>query len=860
MKVRGWPSGGSIHSPLPARVSRHKSNMASYGLDLYSLESLLEESQSHLPQTDRTTINRDLNSLIQQTNELSAALQFPYHHESRMDAVLAARGFDNEKHRRTLQGVMASRIFSEPPQAVHVGDIGQFLQHRHNTILLTAIEEAKKKTLESHDEAYARTLDAEWKQAKNDLENLLGSRRGYAAPPQVTPMLEDAAPAFPQALPPSPWTSAAPTRPSVMDQRMRAYADQVRELSAAYSRKEESGNPIQKFREGCAQVSRVVATTMERQRLVSESWEIIKFLMEDERPVGRTALTAGTATGAPASQMRLVKASRACLEAQYFQHMRMQLLEQGLQTSMPPRQVVNMYRQQAEQGQRVSPVWANIYFSFRSGQHDAAVEFADEAPGVVPGVVREELRRYQQSSDRQTYEASEQLKGHWRLQSNRAHLGTDPYEVAVYSILMRDEFNRALHALLKTCQDFLWFRLCYIKSVGDANVDPSNPSASTLRAFQAQLLTESSAALKQQIEDRLLWFKALLHAGLFGQAIHHLMTEIDGFQVEAVHFAIALHGAQLLPVTARLEDPLLVQEKVNVFLVVHEYCKFIAPTNATDAVAYYNVLERDNEAIVDDLVINLAVEQGFHAEVFPWTDFSDPYGKSGGVEAAFGREHTRRLAASAAERAHQLGKYSAMVDLYLVAVQLSRGQDDEVREYVNAVLEEVNKLLSCVLQVGTPNRDEFLALARKVDQVLQYLNVGRQVDRLAGRFATFQKLLDFADFFQAIRDEQDNRAIEIAERCDVLPINDADLPGKVRAYRESLDNCIKRDFASFVAGFLHLLRRNKWTLQQSGVRGAEVARIKQRAACVMNFVGQSDIVMSMDVQKRLMDLQLAIAE
>eukprot|EP00667_Euglena_gracilis_P002443 EG_transcript_2443 len=785
-----------------------------------------------------------------------------------MDAVLAARGFDNERHRRTLQGVMASRIFSEPPQAVHVGDIGQFLQHRHNTILLTAIEEAKKKTLQSHDDAYARMLDDEWKQAKQDLENLLGSRRGYAAPPQVTPMLEDITPAFPQALPPSPWPSAAPTRPSVMDQRMRAYADQVRELSAAYSRREEAGNPIQKFREGCTQVSRAVATTMERQRLVGESWEIIKFLTEEERPGGRPAAAAaalaGAAPGVPANQMRLAKASRACLETQYFQYMRAQLMQQGLQTSMPPRQVVNLYRQQAEQGQRVSPVWANVYYAFRSGQYEAAVEFADEAPGVIPGVVREELRRYQLSADKQTHEASEQLKSHWRdLQSKRAteaHLGTDPYEVAVYTILVRDEFHKALHAILKTCQDFLWFRLCYIKSVGDANVDPINPTNSTLRAFQAQLLAESAAPLKQQMEDRLLWFKTLLYAGLFGQAIHHLMTEVDGFQVEAVHFAIALHGAKLLPVTGRLEDPLLVQEKVNVYLIVHEYCKFIAPTNATDAVAYYNVLERDNEAVVDELVINLAVDQGFHAEVFPWTDFTDPFGKSGGVEAAFGRERARRLAASAAERAHLLGKYAAMVDLYLVAVQLSRGQDEEVREYANAVLEQVNKLLSCVLQVGTPNRAEYLALAQKVDKVLDFLKVGRQVDRLAGPFATFRQLLAFADFFQRIRDEQDTTALEVADRCSVLPLSEADLPTKVRQFREALDDCVKRDFASFVAGYLHLLRRRKWALQQSGVRGAEVASIKQRAACVMNFVGQSGIVMSMDVQKRLMDLQLAIAE
>lgn len=47
-------------------------------------------------------------------------------------------------------------------------------------------------------------------------------------------------------------------------------------------------------------------------------------------------------------------------------------------------------------------------------------------------------------------------------------------------------------------------------------------------------------------------------------------------------------------------------------------------------------------------------------------------------------------------------------------------------------------------------------------------------------------------------------------------------PPQVRQFREALDDCVKRDFASFVAGYLHLLRRRKWALQQSGVRGAEV--------------------------------------
>jgi hypothetical protein len=837
--------------------------MGTYGYDLRTLESLLEESQSHLPQTERTAINRDLTGLIQQTNELSSSIQAPYRHESRMDVVLASRGFDNERHRRTLQGVMASRVFTEPPQAAKPVDLGLFLQHRHNLILLTAIEETKKKTLDSHEEAYARTLDAEWAQAKLDLEGLLGQRRGHAMGPQPSiPELPQIAAA--QAVQALPWVPAvAGAKPTVMDARMKAYADQVKELAAAYLRQEEAGLPIRKFRDGCATAARTAPGTVERQRLVSECWEIIRFLTDDTG--GALTSLSMALEGAALAQMKLVKNSRSCLESQYWQHMRARLAEHGQPLNLPVRQVVDLYRQQTEGSHWGHPAWATVYLGFRSGQYEAALQSADEAAGVVPPVVREEIRRYVQTANRQAFEASEALRAHWRDLQNRwandPHVGADPFEVAVHLLLIRGESHRAVHSLVKTCQDFLWFKLCFVKSAGDGpnDADASNPAAPTLRAVQAQLLAESAAGLKQQTADRLLWFKALLYVGLFGQAIHYLMTELDGFQVEAVHFAIALNAFRILPTTPKPDDPILVEDKVNLYLIVHEYGKFIAPTNALEAVSYYAVLDPENEGAVDALLATLLVDHGFHAELFPSSELLDPYGAAGAVEGVLGHDRTRRLALRAAERAHQLGKYSAMVAMYLVAVQLSRGQDDEVREYAAAVLEEVNRLLGGVLQVGTPNREEYLSVAQKVDQVLRSLSASRQVDVVSGRYATFRTLMALAEFFQCVREEADSRALQIAEEVGLLPTGEADVQNKARAFRTGLDESVKRDFAAFVAAFLSLLLRRSRALRQMGTAGPEVLRIKERAHCVMNFVGQSGVTMSMDVQKRLMDLQEAIA-
>lgn len=46
----------------------------------------------------------------------------------------------------------------------------------------------------------------------------------------------------------------------------------------------------------------------------------------------------------------------------------------------------------------------------------------------------------------------------------------------------------------------------------------------------------------------------------------------------------------------------VVEDKVNLYLIVHEYGKFIAPTNALEAVSYYAVLDPENEGAVDALL------------------------------------------------------------------------------------------------------------------------------------------------------------------------------------------------------------------------------------------------------------------
>lgn len=59
------------------------------------------------------------------------------------DYLLAGKGFDVEKYRRSLSKIDLKTAF-EPLEPLAETDIDGYLKHEHNMIILTAIEEAKK--------------------------------------------------------------------------------------------------------------------------------------------------------------------------------------------------------------------------------------------------------------------------------------------------------------------------------------------------------------------------------------------------------------------------------------------------------------------------------------------------------------------------------------------------------------------------------------------------------------------------------------------------------------------------------------------------------------------------------------------
>lgn len=90
--------------------------------------------------------------------------------------LLASHGFDAEKHARQLSAIDLKTTF-EPLEPIGDTDVQQFLQHEHEMLIITAIEEAKKATQEQFDEAFLRSMQSEWDADKREILQAIAQRR-----------------------------------------------------------------------------------------------------------------------------------------------------------------------------------------------------------------------------------------------------------------------------------------------------------------------------------------------------------------------------------------------------------------------------------------------------------------------------------------------------------------------------------------------------------------------------------------------------------------------------------------------------------------------------------------------------------
>jgi Nup93/Nic96 protein len=170
----------------------------------------------------------------------------------------------------------------------------------------------------------------------------------------------------------------------------------------------------------------------------------------------------------------------------------------------------------------------------------------------------------------------------------------DRFEHAVYQIIARIKPPAGIPVVSSSIEDFAWLKLSHVQCRPDTLPAALRQMEFTLADFQKVFDEYGPEHFDPTGGAPMTYFRLLLLSQRFVDAIKHLgAAGAAGYQVEAVHFAIALDYFGLLP------------DSVDMVRLLRQYAARFARTDPGDALEYL-VLLRDpaeRERAVKDLVL-----------------------------------------------------------------------------------------------------------------------------------------------------------------------------------------------------------------------------------------------------------------
>eukprot|EP01027_Heterolobosea_sp_BB2_P016822 GEZU01023894.1.p1 GENE.GEZU01023894.1~~GEZU01023894.1.p1 ORF type:complete len:902 (-),score=294.65 GEZU01023894.1:184-2889(-) len=828
-------------------------------------KDLLEESTHLIPEAEQQHLHKGLGHVFDQSKKiLTTAKKIDVPAQSKALYLLAAKGFDVESYNRSLGSVHLKAAF-EPMEPIVETDIDGYLKHEHDMTVLVAIEEAKKLTNAKFDGNFSAYMDADWRVAREELKQaLLLRKHGLGACAQDRYMVSKYQPesGLTTGFVEHPYALAKRGRTN-MDARMKAYAAVVYYLNQ--HRKSGKLFPvIQRFIE----VAKEMDDRETRKREVVECWTLLQSMLNEEETVAKgiqpTGLKAANKPGAAVAssssadasvspQMRTQQLSGAkrFLENQYRAHIIEFVNKNRHQSGLPadgnvsPLDLIRgylnakynrdgMWPDSFEDMCDGYPLWPLIFFCLRCGYISEAIEVAQRMENRVGRDLITCLKNYTNMDSLPT-SVFDQLNTEYR----RVRHERDLFKQAVYLVVGRCDTERTIPEVFAKTEDFMWLKLSIIRETGGY----------TLKNIQ-DLITKLGSKYFAPQGKSLLYFKLLLLVQLFEEAIEYLLSnEISGYQVEAVHFAIAMHYYRALHLPERSDVPLFTgvsgdpnnPKKLNFNYLIKDYVRIFAHTDPQDAVSYFYLIEDDKTRLgcIKDLVI-----ESKDTSTLLGTIQRDGTRKRGCIEDFLSPEQTLLIIQDAAKEYEAQGRLATAVDLYFMAEEHQRalqqsmmdmdtgavaastaaaagsavtaGGESASSPFLQKILLIMNKELGQVLVNGN-QRDEIKFLAQKVDQKFRHDKLAST--RLKGdrkqynTFVTLMKLTDFFDYALTPRPENMTLALELMDSLNLLPFDMQSIEDKLQKFKD-LDETVRRNFGEIIRTTAHIIFNLHTLLQQ----------------------------------------------
>lgn len=607
MEAAGHSTLGATAQPAPSlsdilQQSRKLTNQLARDSDLPSIQLGIDQIESQ---------SRKLVSKSVRSGHTPA--------DARAHYLLASGGIDAAQLSNAIQHTNISNTF-EPLQPVYDTDVGGYLRHEHEQVVLSMIEESRRDALEDFQQDLGRRLHRDWQAQKQHILEELGQHR----PSDDSVTLRRSVAAVPG-------TSAATAESdtSLMQQgRMVRYDAVVARLNKA--RVDGEAVPlIHAFMDMVDSFSQDAT----RKRALIDAWTALKYMVREApsasvlpspipaREYAAAYMDPDAFRGPAGAALRekWVRGAREFLEKQFLDYMEQVILANPVQAQrggVPSVRatVAAFLRVQlrtsdgpwpAELARPLdavtqAPLWAMVFVLVRSGHVAEALACLQENESALQRNDAAFLAFFKAWADSPTRTLPRSMRDHWMgeyVTRFRSGAVEDPYRYALYRLLGRFDVAKKFPApLVLSTENWLWLQLCLVSETAEQDAQAPALQSYTLQDLGHKLEKYGEAHFDPKGQRPLHYFQLLLLVGRFESAVAFLQSRA-ALHVDAVHFAIALTYYGLLRVpragTASQFEYLTTIDDVTYLdfaKLIQRYARRLAPTSRRDALAYISLL------------------------------------------------------------------------------------------------------------------------------------------------------------------------------------------------------------------------------------------------------------------------------
>jgi nuclear pore complex protein Nup93 len=558
---------------------------------------------------------------------------------------LSGHSIDIHKSTRILKDLDLSRSYEPIEGQYNELDVDKFLDHQHNLLITTSIEECNRLTQSNFKRQTIQKMENAWEKSKKEILDSLGFRSGkkaiqqafkqtqqfYSSNPQLLAQQEQ------QALDRSTGkrTKFSNSNRSTLSIEQSIYSRVIVELNN-HRRENKSYPLVLSLKSAAHEVDEFYSSARSSSLIANTSpgditdiFDVIRSMIMDRSGNKRIEELRENEYGADYDsntvelRQQLIGGAKKYSEDLFLSYIKRICTVQSHQARLSGKPGVlslihgylniiqnilpfDLLEQISIEG---FPLWPCVYFSLRSGHYTLAKQLIEKCNelGYDFHLLADCLGQFHSSSH--SYKLN---KSSWEKLSDEynrdiaSHTRADPYKVAVYHIVGRFKLNQNSLDIYKhiadTTEDYIWIKLSLVyeenSSIPEAIYGSSAEKQSlSLNYLQQQLLGRGEQHFNPDSRKPLIYFKILLMAQLFEAAIDYL-AKSELFLV-ATQIAVCLDYYGLLHRTNSNADLLTSMNNnkgwaINLNRILRKYVENFVVTNPEEAFHYLFLLHKHN--------------------------------------------------------------------------------------------------------------------------------------------------------------------------------------------------------------------------------------------------------------------------